>query len=299
MKIHPRKNNRPVIGHFEPPQPSLSVISEVLPPGPIGMIAGNGLFPHLFLGAAKQKGYNVVVVAHQGETNSSIVDEGFPVEWIRVGQIAPIFRIFRRHHVRYAAFVGGIRKPRLFDLRPDWRGIKILARVAANHDDQVLRALAQEFEHEGITIVPSTLLLPELTAPKGVLGTHLPTPEDWEDINVGFHVGKVLGDLDVGQCVIVREKVVLALEAIEGTNETIRRGARFAPPGVVVVKMSKPGQDLRFDLPSVGSETLAVMGEVGARILAVEARKSLILDAGNFMEQADRLGIAVVGVEWD
>ncbi len=272
---------------------------EILPPGPIGMIAGNGLFPHLFLEAARQKGYDVVIVAHQGETNSSIADEGFPVEWIRVGQVAPIFKIFRRHSVRYAAFVGGIRKPRLFDLRPDWRGIRILARVAANHDDQVLRALAHEFEREGITIVPSTFLLPELTAPAGVLGTHLPTPEDWEDIRVGFHVGKVLGELDVGQCVIVREKVVLALEAIEGTNETIRRGAGFAPPGIVVVKMAKPNQDLRFDLPSVGTETLVVMGEVGARVLAIEAGKSLILDAGNFMEHADRLGIAVVGVAWE
>ncbi|MHB8422252.1 MAG: LpxI family protein [Leptospirales bacterium] len=299
MKTPPRESRRPVIGHFEPLHPPFSVVSEVSPPGPIGMIAGNGLFPHLFLDAAKQKGYKVVIVAHQGETNPSIANEGFPVEWIRVGQVAPIFKIFQRHHVRYAAFVGGIRKPKLFDLRPDWRGIKILARVAANHDDQVLRALAQEFEQEGITIVPSTFLLPELTAPKGVLGTHLPTQGDWEDINVGFHVGKVLGDLDVGQCVIVREKVVLALEAIEGTNETIRRGARFAPSGVVVVKMSKPNQDLRFDLPSVGSETLAVMGEVGARVLAVEAGKSLILDAGSFMEQADRLGIAVVGVEWE
>ncbi|MHB1286336.1 MAG: LpxI family protein [Leptospirales bacterium] len=263
------------------------------------MIAGNGLFPHLFLEAAKQKGYHVVIVAHQGETDPSITDFGFPVEWIRVGQVAPIFKIFHRYSVQFAAFVGGIRKPKLFDLRPDWRGIRILAKVAANHDDQVLRALAMEFEHEGITIVPSTFLLPELTAPTGVLGTHLPTPEDWEDIKVGFQVGKVLGKLDVGQCVIVREKVVLALEAIEGTNETILRGARFAPKGVVVVKMSKPNQDLRFDLPSVGSGTLLVMGEVGARVLAVEAGKSLILDAGNFMEQADRLGIAVVGVEWE
>lgn len=286
-------------GHIEP-EPREDLTENTLsPPGPIGLVAGNGLFPGLFLDAAHKKGYEVIVVAHRGETDPEIEKTGVTIRWIRVGQIAPIFDTFHQFGVRSAAFAGGIQKPRLFDLRPDWRGVRILAKVAVNHDDQVLRALADEFERESIRIVPSTWLLPELTAPEGVLGTHQPTPGEWEDIRIGFETGKVLGKMDVGQCVVVKEKVILSLEAIEGTDETIRRGSRFAPSGIVVVKMAKPGQDLRFDLPSVGMKTLLLMGEVGGRVLALEAGKSLILDTGHFLETADRLGICVVGVTWD
>lgn len=294
-------NEKPVttVGHLEVPfRPPIQALLDIVPPGPIGMIAGNGLFPHLFLDAAVRKGFKVVIAAHKGETYPGIEEWGMPVKWIRVGQVSPIFDLFHTFGVHFAAFVGGIKKPKLFDFRPDWKGIRILARVAANHDDQVLRALAEEFEKEGISIVPSTLLLPNLTAGEGVLGTISLREEDWADVRLGFEVGTVLGSLDVGQCVVVREKIVLALEAIEGTNETIRRGARYAQ-GVVVVKMAKPNQDLRFDLPAVGTETLSVMQEVGARVLAIEAGKTLILDAGSFFEKADKAGIAVVGVKWN
>jgi DUF1009 family protein len=294
-------NDKPIatIGHIEVPfRPPIQTVLDIVPPGPIGMIAGNGLFPQLFLDAAVRKGFKVVIAAHQGETSAKIEDWGMPVKWIRIGQVSPIFDFFHSFGVRFAAFVGGIKKPRLFDLRPDWKGIRILARVAANHDDQVLRALAEEFEKEGISIVPSTLLLPNLTAGEGVLGTVPVKEEDWADIRLGFQVGTHLGSLDVGQCVVVHEKVVLALEAIEGTNETIRRGSKYAK-GAVVVKLAKPNQDLRFDLPAVGPETLSVMAEVGARVLAIESGKTLILDAGSFFEKADASGIAIVGVKWN
>ena len=301
MKIIPVKTDKKPYsyGHIEPQSASVSSVHDFPPPGPIGLVAGNGLFPNLFLDSARKKGYEVIVVAHRGETDPSVESFGAPVRWIRVGQLEPIFKTFHKHGVKAAAFAGGIKKPRLFDLRPDWRGVRILARVAVNHDDQVLRALADEFEQESIRIVPSTWLLPELTTPEGVLGVHHPTDAEREDIRIGLEAGKVLGTLDVGQCVVVKEKVILALEAIEGTDETIRRGARFSSPGIVVVKMAKPGQDLRFDLPSVGMKTLELMAEVGGRVLALEAGKSLILDTGHFLETADRYGICVLGVTWD
>ncbi|MCL4460471.1 MAG: UDP-2,3-diacylglucosamine diphosphatase LpxI [Nitrospirae bacterium] len=301
MKTIPVKTEKKVFpyGHIEPGNKTDSTFFSFSPPGPIGLVAGNGLFPALFLESARKKGYDVVVVAHQGETDPSVESFGVPVRWIRVGQIDPIFKTFHKYGVKAAAFAGGIKKPRLFDLRPDWRGVRVLARVAVNHDDQVLRALADEFEQESIRIVPSTWLLPELTAPEGVLGVHQPTDSEREDVRIGFEAGKVLGKLDVGQCVVVKEKVILALEAIEGTDETIRRGAGFTSSGIVVVKMAKPGQDLRFDLPSVGMRTLDLMTEVGARVLALEAGKSLILDTGHFLETADRYGICVLGVAWD
>lgn len=301
MKTIPVKTDKKIFsfGHIEPKDKPDSSVHSVQPPGPIGLVAGNGLFPALFLESARKKGYEVIVVAHRGETDPLVEKFGVPVRWIRVGQLEPIFKTFHEYGVKAAAFAGGIKKPRLFDLRPDWRGVRILARVAVNHDDQVLRALADEFEQESIRIVPSTWLLPELTTPEGVLGVHQPTEAEKEDVRIGLEAGKVLGRLDVGQCVVVKEKVILALEAIEGTDETIRRGASFTSSGIVVVKMSKPGQDLRFDLPSVGMKTLELMAEVGGRVLALEAGKSLILDTGHFLETADRYGICVMGVSWD
>ena len=268
-------------------------------PEKIGMIAGNGTFPLLFLESARKKKIPVVVLAHKGETDPEIETFGYPVTWVRVGQVSPIFDLFHKESVVHAAFVGGIKKPSLFEFRPDLKGLSILAKVAIHHDDQVLRALADAFLKEGITIVPSTILLPEIAAGEGVLGACQPTDEDLVDIRLAFTVGKALGEHDVGQCVVVREKVVLAVEAIEGTDETIRRGARYGPKGVVVAKMVKPGQDLRFDLPAVGMGTLAVMEEVGASTLAIEAGKTIILDGHVFILKANQAGISVVGVKWD
>ncbi len=265
----------------------------------IGMIAGNGRFPLLFLEEARNRKVPVIVLAHKGETDPEIETFGYPVTWIRVGQVSPIFDLFHKESVTQAAFVGGIRKPSLFEFRPDLKGLSILAKVAVHHDDQVLRALADAFQKEGITIVPSTILLPEIAAGEGVLGNRQPTAEDMADIRIAFSVGKALGEHDIGQCVVVREKVVLAVEAIEGTDETIRRGAKYGPPGVVVAKMVKPHQDLRFDLPAVGMETLRVMEEVGAGTLAIEAGKTIILDGPEFIMRANQANISVVGVKWD
>jgi hypothetical protein len=273
--------------------------SEEKIPEKIGMIAGNGTFPLLFLEEARNRNIPVVVLAHKGETDPEIESFGYPVVWVRVGQVSPIFDLFHKESVVHAAFVGGIKKPSLFEFRPDLKGLSILAKVAIHHDDQVLRALADAFLKEGITIVPSTILLPEIAAGEGVLGTCQPTAEDMVDIKLAFTVGKALGEHDIGQCVVVREKVVLAVEAIEGTDETIRRGARYGPKGVVVAKMVKPGQDLRFDLPAVGIGTLAVMEEVGASTLAIEAGETIILDGPLFIMRANKAGISVVGVKWD
>ena len=264
---------------------------------PVGMIAGNGSFPLIFLEAAQKAGIRVVVVAHEGETDPSIEAMGFPVRWIRLGQVGAIFDTFHKNGISRAAFVGGVRKPRLFDLRPDWKGMMILGRLSRYHDDEALRALAEEFEKEGITIVPSTLLLPELAAPVGPLTRRKPTASEEADIRIGIDVARILGPADIGQCLVVREKVVVAVEAIEGTDETIRRAGRFGGEGGVVLKMAKPGQDLRFDLPSVGPETIRTMMEAKARVLAVEAGKPLLFSREETLGLADSADIAVVGIE--
>ncbi len=264
--------------------------------GPVGMIAGNGSFPFVFLEAAKRAGLNMIVVAHEGETDPAVETLGFSIRWVRLGQVGAIFETFHKHGVHHAAFVGGIRKPKLFELRPDWKGMKILGTLARYHDDEALKALAHEFEKEGITIVASTFLVPTLTATEGVLTKRSPSEREREDIRVGLDVSRIIGEADIGQCVVIREKVVVAVEAIEGTDETIKRAGRIAGPGTVVVKVAKPNQDLRFDLPSVGPETIRVMQEAGSTVLAVEAGKTLLFDRDRTIDLANAAGIALVGV---
>jgi hypothetical protein len=264
----------------------------------IGIIAGNGQFPVLCARAAHHRGLEVVAVAHRDETDPSLADQVDEIHWVYVGQLGKIIRIFKSAGVRQALFAGGIKRGRLFKhFRPDLRALSIIRRVGPGHDDRLLRAVAQELESEGISVTAATIFLEELMAPAGPLGRHRPTSEQLKDIEYGFHMAKEIGRLDIGQCAVVRRQVVTALEAVEGTDETIRRGGRLAGPGAVVVKICKPGQDLRFDLPTVGAGTIEVMQEVGAKVLAVEAGKTLIFDREEMLRLVDRAGIVVWGVE--
>ncbi|MDI6854161.1 MAG: UDP-2,3-diacylglucosamine diphosphatase LpxI [Deltaproteobacteria bacterium] len=264
----------------------------------IGIIAGKGQFPLLCARAAHHRGMEVVAVAHRDETDPSLADEVDEIHWVYVGQLGKIIRIFKSAGVRQALLAGGITRGRLFKhFRPDLRALGLIRRVGAGHDDRLLRAVAQELEGEGITIEPATIFLEELMAPAGPLGRHRPSSDQLKDIDYGFHMAKEVGRLDIGQCVVVRRQVVTALEAVEGTDETIRRGGRLAGEGAVVVKVCKPGQDLRFDLPAVGANTIEVMQEVGAKVLAVESGKTLIFDRQDMVSLADRAGIIIWGVE--
>ncbi len=264
----------------------------------IGLIAGRGQFPVLCARAARGRGLEVVAVAHQGETDPALAGEVDRIHWVHVGQLGKIIRVFKAAGVTRALMAGGINRGRLFkDFRPDLRALRLICRVGGGQDDRLLRAVAAELEDEGIAIAPATIFLEELMAPPGSLGRHRPTPEQFQDIEFGFRIAKEIGRLDIGQCVVVRRQVVTALEAVEGTDEAIRRGGRLAGPGAVVVKVCKPGQDLRFDLPAVGADTVAVMQEVGAAVLAVEAGRTLIFDRAEMLQRADQAGIVVWGKE--
>ena len=192
---------------------------------------------------------------------------------------------------------GTITKRRMFeDIRPDLKGLAVISKLALFHDDGILRAVADELAREGIEIVSSTQYLPELVAPQGCLTKRKPNKSEKEDIDFGFRVAKELGRLDIGQCVVVKKKTILAVEAIEGTDAAIRRGGDLAREGAVVVKVSKPNQDLRFDVPAVGLGTVKAMGEVKAAALAVESGKTLLFDKDEMITYADKLRIAIVSV---
>ncbi len=263
----------------------------------LGLIAGNGKFPLIFAEEAKRDGFNVVAVAHRGETPDEIEKIVDHVTWIYVGQLGKIIRTFRRAGVTDAVMAGGIRKAKLFgNFRPDVRGVRFLARVKSREDDALLRGVAQELEQEGIKVVESTLCLSHIVAAEGVLTQRSPTASQWDDIRLGFRLAKEIGRLGIGQTVIVKDQVIVAVEAVEGTDAAIERAGTLAKSGCVVVKTSKPQQDLRFDVPAVGVETIKKLHQMRGAVLALEAGKTILLEKEKLLRDADEFGIAVVAV---
>jgi len=261
----------------------------------IGLIAGNGRFPLIFARTARAAGIEVVAVAHEGESLPEVGDAVDAVTWIKVGQLGRIIDTFRAAGITQAVMAGGIRKEALLEhFAPDERGQQFLTRLTSFGDDAILRGIAAELEHDGIAVVASTLFLDSILTPVGPLTAHVPDDAQWQDIRYGFAVAKGIGQWDVGQSVVVKSGIVLAVEAIEGTDATIRRGGR---PGAIVVKVSKPQQDLRFDVPAVGPDTVRVCADAGVAVLALEARKTLLLDKDELLTQADDAGLCVLGVD--
>lgn len=262
----------------------------------IGLIAGNGRFPTIFAQAARAKGLAVHAVAHELEADPSLSQQVDSLTWVKVGQLDGILHGFKAHGVTEAVMAGGIGRIRSFtQARPDFGALKVAATLRSMRDDEMLRAVAAYFEKHGVRIVAPTDYVPEVLAGAGHLAGPKPSKQQLSDAEVGHEVAAALGQVDVGQTVMVKDGAVLAVEAVEGTDDAIRRGGKYGGKGAVVVKRSKPGQDLRFDLPAVGPMTLEVMREVGASALIVEAGKTVLLDKPQLFKWAERLGIAIVG----
>ena len=263
---------------------------------PVGLVAGSGRFPVLFAQAAARSGRQVVAVAHEGETDPELEGYVARLSWVKLGQLGHIAEVLRGGGCAQAVFCGGLRKVRLLNLRPDWLGVKVLAGLRSFGDDAALRAIAEALEREGVRVVSPLPFVPDLLATKGPLGRRHFTEEQRTDAEVGFAAARTLGAIDVGQTVMVKRGVVLAVEAVEGTDACIARGGSFAA-GAVVVKAVKPRQDLRFDVPAVGPDTIAAMQAARCSALAIEADKALVLDRDLLAAAADRAGIAVEGLE--
>jgi len=276
---------------------------------PFGLIAGSGRFPLEVARNARAQGVEVIAVAHKGETDPIIESLASHCTWVRVGELGKLLRAFSKKGVKQAAFAGAISRPKLFaGVKLDWQGLALIARARSVKDDAILRAVAEELERLGIKVVPGSMLLKESQPPAGLLTRRDFSPDEWRDALVGWDAAKTLGEADIGQTVVALEGVVVAVEAVEGTDATIkragelsRRAGKAGRPGVfsrgrrglVVVKVCKPGQDQRIDLPTIGEKTLYVMQEAGAAALLLEAGKSIIIDPLTVVKKANQAGIAI------
>jgi UDP-2,3-diacylglucosamine hydrolase len=262
----------------------------------LGIIAGNGVFPLEVATAARRRGYAVVAVAHRGETDEKLAELCDEITWIRVGELQTMIDAFKRTGVTQAAMAGGIARARLGEsFAPDARGIAMLARVGRFSDDAVLRAVATEVESDGIAMIDPVPLLDGALAGPGRLAGPEPSAAQLKDLQLAFGVMRALGGFDVGQAAAVRDGVVGAVEAVEGTDAALRRAAALCGRGLVVAKAAKPGQDLRFDRPAIGPATIELLREIGATMIGVEAGQALILERARTLAAAASAGVTVWG----
>ena len=263
---------------------------------PIGLIAGDGRFPIIFAENVRQLGFTVSAIAHLGSTLPELESHVEHIHWLKIGQFSKALAALKQDGVRQAVMLGGIKKTNVFTtLRPDLRALAIFSRLRHWKDDAILREVARELEGEGIEICESTFGLDSILAEEGSLTKKKPNKKEEEDIQFGWETLETLGRLDIGQCVVVKNRVIVAVEAVEGTDEAIKRGGQLGGQGGVVVKRSKPHQDLRFDLPAIGPKTIQTMVEARASVLAIEAGRTVILDREDVFSQAKDAGISIVG----
>ena len=264
----------------------------------IGLIAGNGLLPVEFAREAKTRGLLIDAVAHTGETRPELEAHVDTLVWVKVGQIGRLVKALKSAGVARAVMAGGIDKPRsLGAFRPDLRAARLMTRARGGGDDALLRALADDLGSEGIEIVPSTLYLERIVAGAGRIAGPKLDAAGRDDIRTGARLLDALGPLDIGQAVIVERGVVLAVEAVEGTDALIRRGGELSSGRAVLVKAAKRGQDLRFDVPAVGPVTLEAMAAAGVRAVGVEAGRTIILERDRACALADEHGLSFVGFD--
>lgn len=263
----------------------------------IGLIAGGLQFPIMVARGVKAHGHRLVVAGFTGHTNMDVVPLADVWQELKLGKLGQLIDFFKRNGVQKVIMAGTINKPKVMDVRfLDMRALKLIFRQKNKGDSAILGTLAEEFEREGMPVVPAHAYLPELVTPSGVLTRREPDQREREDLRFAWDIAKQLGRMDIGQCLVVREGIVSAVEALEGTDAAIRRGCELGGSGCVVVKVFKPGQQEQVDLPSLGLDTLKVMAEGKATCLGVEAGRSLFFDRDAALAFAEKNGIAVVGL---
>jgi hypothetical protein len=270
--------------------------------GRIGLIAGNGRFPFLVLEGARSMGHDVTIVAIKEETFPEIEeaaargDRKAAVHWMSLGQLGKAIEVLKDAGVARAVMAGQVKHVKIFSgIVPDLTLLSVLTRLKSRNTDALISAVADVLREKGIELIDSTAFLSPLLVREGVLTERAPSPEEHADFTFGYHVADAIAALDVGQTIAVKHKAVVAVEAMEGTDEVIGRAGYLAGPGVRIVKVAKPDQDMRFDVPVVGLLTITAMRRAGASALSVDAGKTLVLDGQEFFASANEAGIAIVG----
>lgn len=260
----------------------------------IGMIAGNGIYPGIFANAARAAGVTrLAAAAFHDETEGVIEDLADEVAWMRVGQLGKMIKFFKKAGVTKAVMVGQIAPKNLFDLRPDVRTLVLLGRLKERNAESIFRGIGEELAKEGIELIPATTYLDDLLPEPGHVCGPAPGKRLADDAAFGFKIAKEASRLDIGQTVVVRKGTVLAVEAFEGTNAAIKRGGELGRGKAVVVKVSKPEQDLRFDVPCIGPETIATAADAGVTAVVIEAGCTLLLGKDEIERLAAERGVTV------
>ena len=264
-------------------------------PQVLGIIAGNGVYPRLLADSARKAGVGkIAAAAFTAETDPALAQCVDVVEWMRVGQLSRLLKFFREQDTHHAIMAGQIAPKNLFDLHPDWKALLVLAKLKQRNAETIFAAIADELAKIDVDLLPATTFLEELLAPAGLIAGPKLTHREEEDVNLGWKIAKEIARLDIGQTVIVKNGTVVAVEALEGTNETIKRGGRLSRKGALVVKVAKLDQDMRFDVPVIGVETILVATDVKVRAIAVEAGRTLLLEKDVIVDLAERANISIV-----
>lgn len=275
-------------------------------PARVGLLAGAGRFPIAFAQAARRQGVAVYCVGVWGMVSDELASHCDGFAWTPLARIGRTIRLFRRWGISHIVMAGKIEKTlilhpfRLWRLLPDWRTLHMWFRYATRdkRDDTLLLAVIKEFERDQMTFGSALDYCPELLVKHGFLTRRKPTPAQWKDISFGWELAKEMGRLDIGQSVMVKDTAVLAVEAIEGTDCCIRRAGELCKRGgFTVVKVAKPHQDMRFDVPTIGTQTIRSMHDSGAKVLAIESAKTIVLDQDDVIGLAEKLGISIVALD--
>ena len=268
-------------------------------PNRYGLIAGNGRFPFLVLEAARSQGIDMVVAAIKEETSPDIERQAQTVHWLSLGQLGKLIKTFKAEGVNKAIMAGQVKHKQIFSgILPDLKMMQVLASLATRNTDSLIGAVARVLEDEGIHLIESTLFLEPLLPRPGVLTKRPPSEDEQKDLEYGYKLARELGRLDVGQTVVVADAACVAVEAMEGTDAVIQRAASLANGRALrVVKLAKPNQDLRFDVPVIGIPTVEVLRRSGATAMAIEAGKTLMIDRDELLREADAAAISIVARE--
>ena len=261
----------------------------------LGIIAGNGVYPRLLAAGARKAGVvKIVAAAFTDETDSVLEQHVDVLEWMRVGQLSRLLKFFRGHEIHHAIMAGQIAPKNLFDLRPDLKALMLLGKLKQRSAESIFAAIADELAKIGVDLLPATTFLEDSIAKPGQIAGPKLSPRQEHDVELGWNAAKEIARLDIGQTIVIKNGTIVAVEALEGTNEAVKRGGKLARDGAVMVKVSKPNQDMRFDVPVIGVETVRIAAESRVRVIAVEARKTLLLERDAVAESVERSNMSLV-----